>query len=140
MITNERQYRITRAALREFKEALSKIRKETTEQDPILRQAQIESVESEIEILHQQIEQYETIRSGRIDNLSVTLNSLGEALALARVAAGLKQSELAEKVGVKPQQIQRYEATDYETASLTRINEVAWALGLSVNVNVSWPS
>lgn len=38
----------------------------------------------------------------------------------------------ADITGVKPQQVQRYEATEYESASFTRIRKVARALGLTM--------
>lgn len=36
----------------------------------------------------------------------------------------MTQGELAARVGIKEQQIQRHEATDYASTSLTRINEI----------------
>ena len=60
------------------------------------------------------------------------LNAVAELptiLIKARIAQDLRQKDLAEQLGLKDQQIQRYEATDYATASLTRIKEVANALG-----------
>ena len=56
------------------------------------------------------------------------LSAVGEIprmLIKARIAKGLSQKELAERLGLKEQQIQRYEATEYATASLARIREVA---------------
>jgi transcriptional regulator with XRE-family HTH domain len=49
-------------------------------------------------------------------------------LIRARISAGLSQRELAARLGLKEQQIQRYEATNYETASLRRVLEIAAAL------------
>ena len=54
-----------------------------------------------------------------------------------RIAAGLSQKELAERLGLKEQQIQRDEATDDASASLTRICEVARSLGLKVKAEAS---
>jgi len=53
-----------------------------------------------------------------------------KALIRARIAAGMTQEGLARRLGVKPQQVQRYEATDYESASFARILKVVEALGL----------
>ena len=50
----------------------------------------------------------------------------------ARIAAGLTQEDLAGRLGVKPQQIQRYEASDYQTASFARLLEIARVLNLRV--------
>ena len=40
---------------------------------------------------------------------------------------------LAGRVGLKEQQIQRYEATDYATAKWSRIREVAGALSMELS-------
>ena len=42
-----------------------------------------------------------------------SLEDVPAALVMARTAAGLTQSELADKLGLKEQQIKRYEATGY---------------------------
>ncbi len=42
----------------------------------------------------------------------------------------MTQEGLARRLGVKPQQVQRYEATEYESASFARIVKVVRALGL----------
>jgi HTH-type transcriptional regulator / antitoxin HigA len=44
----------------------------------------------------------------------------------------LTQEDLAARLGLKPEQIQRYEATDYQTASLARLLEIARVLNLRV--------
>lgn len=47
-------------------------------------------------------------------------------------AAGLAQKQLAQKLGLAPQQIQRTKATRYRTITLSRMQEVAVALGVRV--------
>jgi len=59
-----------------------------------------------------------------------SLDELPRTLIRARIAAGLTQEELAARLGLKPQQIQRYEATDYHSASMQRMSEVLRALGV----------
>jgi transcriptional regulator with XRE-family HTH domain len=44
----------------------------------------------------------------------------------------MAQESLARRLGVKPQQVQRYEATEYGSASFARILKVVQALGLSM--------
>ncbi len=56
------------------------------------------------------------------------IESLPEMLLEERKRAGLTQRELAEKLGIKEQQVQRYEATRYQSASLQRLCEVAKVL------------
>ena len=65
---------------------------------------------------------------------------LPSALIQARIAAGFTQEQLAERVGVKSQQIQRYEATDYRSASLQRVAEVIQALGVKAPDDIFQPS
>ena len=52
------------------------------------------------------------------------------ALIRARIASGMTQEGLALRLGLKAQQVQRYEATEYESASFARIRKVVQALGL----------
>jgi HTH-type transcriptional regulator/antitoxin HigA len=61
-------------------------------------------------------------------------------LIQARIASGLTHEKLAVRLAVKPQQIQRWEEDDHQTASFWRLIEVAETLGLSFSVNPSLPS
>ena len=61
-----------------------------------------------------------------------SLTGLATLLVKARIARGWTQRRLAEALGVAEQQIQRYESTDYRSASLARICDVADALGVAV--------
>jgi len=67
------------------------------------------------------------------------LADLPEALIRARIAAGLTQKELAARLGLKEQQIQRYEATRYAGVSLDRVQAVAEALGVKIRERVILP-
>ena len=57
----------------------------------------------------------------------------------ARIAAGLNQKDLADRLGLKEQQVQRYEATGYQSASLARLREVVDALGVKVRKDIFLP-
>lgn len=59
--------------------------------------------------------------------------SLPEMLTAARIARGMTQKDLAEFMGMKMQQIQKYEAERYQSASLRRIALIADALGVDVH-------
>lgn len=56
------------------------------------------------------------------------LYKLPELLIQARLSKGLSHEKLGELTGLKKQQIQRYEQTNYASASLTRLVEIARAL------------
>ena len=57
-----------------------------------------------------------------------------------RIAAGLSRQELATKLGIKEQQVQRYEASDYQSATLARVAELVKALGPRIQEDVFWSS
>ena len=58
------------------------------------------------------------------------MEDLPKTLIRARIASGMTQEGLAHRLGVKTQQIQRYEATEYESASFARVLKVVQAFGL----------
>ena len=100
---------------------------------PRLRQAQADALRSQLADLEAELQQYESLRSGKRRIIRTqSLEDFPRALIQARVALGLSQRDLAERLGLKEQQIQRYEATEYASASLRRIREVVNALGVDL--------
>lgn len=142
MIKNERQYRITRAQADKFETAIREI--EGSAEDgrihPRLRSAQIAALRSQLSDLRADVEEYEALKSGkRKVPLMNSLADVPRTLIQARIAAGLSQEELADRLSLKAQQIQRYEATDYSSASLARVSEVMQALQVQVQEDVLVP-
>jgi transcriptional regulator with XRE-family HTH domain len=142
MIKNERQYKITRTQAALFASAASTLKSaDGIGIHPLLHKAQIDAIESQLGDLNAEIEEYEALRESRPAIIEAnTLAELPGALIRARIALGLSQKDLADKMGLKEQQVQRYESTDYMTASLARLIEVADALGVRVSENVSLPN
>lgn len=140
MITNERQYRITRAEAERFAAALAQPDEKLAHLHPRIRQAMREGAESQLEELQADLAEYEALRDGRVTVLELeSLRELPSALIRARVAAHLSQKALAERLGVKEQQIQRYEATQYAGATFERLQAVAEALDVRVDQRVFLP-
>ncbi len=133
MIKNEKQYRIARAQVRRFEDALSELGRQERPANitPRLWEAQRHAVESQLQELREQVEAYERLHLGKSKEVVLeAVEDLPKALIRARIAAGMTQEGLARRLGVKPQQVQRYEATDYESASFARIRDVIRALRL----------
>lgn len=128
MIKNERQYRITKAQAVKFADALNSLRQRPSDEGvhPLIAKAQEEALRSQLSDLENELREYESLKAGdfQVDSLGVVAD-LPSILIKARIAQGLSQRDLAERVGLKEQQIQRYEATDYASANLARIKEVA---------------
>ena len=129
MIKNERQYRITKAQASRFRQTLENIRRrsaDTPDLNPRIAQAQEEAVQSQVADLEQELREYQSLRAGGFELEELhAIDGVATALIKARIARGLSHKDLAERLGLKEQQIQRYEATDYVSASLGRIREVA---------------
>jgi transcriptional regulator with XRE-family HTH domain/dephospho-CoA kinase len=139
LIKNERQYRITRAQAEKFETAVQDLKSAPagSRVHPKLHQAQIDALQSQLAELREELEEYEALRSGRRRVLQLnSFADLPRALIQARIASGMTQEDLAKKLGIKAQQIQRYEASEYLGASLSRVSEVVRALGLRVREDV----
>ena len=138
MIRNERQYRITKTQTERFKEALIDAQKEKEGLHPKLRLAQERAIQSQLEELNKQLEEYEELKVGGRSTLELSsFDEMPLALIQSRIASGLTQKDLAEKLlGLKEQQVQRYESTDYASASLTTISNVIKALDISVHQKI----
>ncbi len=143
MITNERQYRITRAEADKFRAALNALEAtEDTRDDvhPLLLKAEREALESQLSDLLFEIDQYEALLTSEAPVIEVeSFGELANGLIKARIAAGLSQKDLAERLGLKPQQIQRYEAEQYSGASLKRLTEIVDALNIRVTQDIFVP-
>ena len=141
MIANERQYRIARAELRRFEEAIETQRQSLPSEgvDPRIHKAMGASLQSEAEGLRALIQRYEDLRDGRIDHRELeSLRDLPTALIEARIAAGLTQKALAERLGLQEQQVQRWEASLYSGVGVKRLQEIIDALGMGVRETVSY--
>jgi hypothetical protein len=142
LITNERQYRIAKSEAKKFEQAIARARAEkpSAEVHPRIHRAMIDSLESELAVLREQLDRYEALKAGRVKSRKVqSLRELPYLLIEGRIAAGLTQRELAGRLDLPEQQIQRYEATMYAGASLERLQEVADALGLVIEERVRYP-
>ncbi len=140
MITNERQYRITKGWLERFTQAKAGVEEQSGTVQPRVAQALRDQYESQIEELSADLADYERLRGGEVTVLELdSLRELPDALIRARAAARLSQQELAARIGVKKQQVQRYEATRYTGVSLQRIQAIADALGVTIREQVTLP-
>lgn len=61
---------------------------------------------------------------------------IGADLVRARRAAGLSQRELGERLGVRQQQVARWERSAYANADLARVDAVAHALGVDATAGL----
>ncbi|MBK8088084.1 MAG: helix-turn-helix transcriptional regulator [Chitinophagaceae bacterium] len=140
MITNDRQYKIANTQVENFQHSLEMLAIEQASAKnihPKLLQIQRNAIESQLNDLLAEVREYEDLKEGKIAITEVNnLRDLPIALIKARIANGLTQAELAEQIGVKMQQIQRYEAERYDTASIKTLIRIAEQLNISINADV----
>lgn len=131
MITNERQFQQSGKKLSDL-EALIASTEAGEAGDEDFRDVQLAGLRSQADDLREEITEYVALRDGGAKFIEAnSLAGLAEALIKARVARGWTQRQLADRLGVAEQQVQRYESTSYRTASLARLCDIADALGVT---------
>ena len=129
MIKNERQYAVTRSRVRKFEAAIADMDLELACGADRIQMAERTGLQSKTDKMKRDIAEYEALRSGMVPHVDAgNLEDLPEELIKMRIGLGLTQRELAERMGIREQQVQRYEQTDYESASYARLMEAHAAL------------
>jgi HTH-type transcriptional regulator / antitoxin HipB len=132
MIQNEHQYKVTKGEIEKLQEVIEKI---LLEKDS-LNERQIVSMQAtfqtQIDRMNAEIEEYENLKAGKVDIKMSSIEDLPKALIQKRISLDMTQRQLAEKLGIKEQMVQRYESNNYESASLHRLTEVWKALDLAM--------
>lgn len=142
MITNERQYKITRSEADRFRKAIIDLMGGPARPDvhPRLLQAEREAMESQLADLQAELAEYDRLKSADLSVISInSFDRLADGLIQARIASGLSQKALADRLGLKEQQIQRYEAERYASASFHRLRDIANALGVRIKNDILLP-
>jgi len=131
MIKNEREYKITKASVARFKRSLTDIAKlkKDKKYDSAKLKLQEQAMSSIMKDLQQQVREFEQLRTAKFSSNSFDyIEAIPRNLIRARVALGWTQKELANRLGTTEQQIQKYESTEYESASLGRILKITTIL------------
>lgn len=142
MITNELQYKITQSKAKKFREAIDTFASSSVRDDvdPRILQVERDAMESQFADLQVELTEYDRLKSTDISVINIdSFDDLAEGLIMARIASGLSQKALAERLGLKEQQIQRYEADRYSSASYKRMSEIAKLLDLRIRNEILLP-
>ena len=133
MITNERQYQISKAQAAKFRAAIDAPGTNIRALHPRAQKALREAAQSQLDDLLAELDDYERLRGGQLTSITVeSIAELAPALVKARIMRNWTQKELADRLAVAEQQVQRYEATQYKGVSIERLQAVADALKLRV--------
>ena len=100
MITNEKQYRITRNKAQSFARAIQEFDATSAERTDVhakLLQAEREAMDSQLADLREELEEYERLKASDFSVISVaSFEELADGLIKARIAGGLNQRALAQ--------------------------------------------
>lgn len=144
MIKNERQYQATSkqmVLLERDLEALVSQPRPSEPDERLFWQIRENAIRGQLIDLQSERREYDDLISGSVTSLRLdSIDDLPLALIAARLSSGLSQRKLAERVGIQEQMIQRYEASEYASASFSRLREIAQVLNVSVREDVLLPS
>lgn len=88
--------------------------------------------------LKEEIEEYERLKRGDFNDLT-NFYGIGRLLIALRIFKGMKQGELAQKLGVAGPQVSRDEANEYHGASVEKIQKILDALGVELKTTIENP-
>lgn len=135
LIITENAYRESKKMIAGWEETIRKLQEEWRKEG--LTQEEIECLtlaSSHWSMKVQaEIKEYEAIKRGEFD-MTCNFENIGLQLIRFRIWKGLSQSELAERLGVTPQQVSKDERNGYARASSEKIRQVLEALGIEVTI------
>ena len=133
MIKNEKQYKITKSKFKDLERSL-KVCRESTFPDKTIHKAMADSLKSLMGDLEKEIQEYEDLKSKKVPTLKIgSLADLPDVLVRSRISQGLTQKQLAEKLGMPAQQIQRYESENYRRVSFGTILDISRTLNFDLD-------
>lgn len=132
MIKNEKQYKISKKLLSEINENIANLKKDTT-QHPLKIKLLLASALNMQKEVEQDILLYETLKTNKGALLKERLFSdLPSILIEYKIKSGLTQKEFAAQLGIKEQQLQRYEADNFKSVTFKNLHRFLEAIGLEL--------
>jgi ribosome-binding protein aMBF1 (putative translation factor) len=133
MIRNEAEYK---QAVRRVAEEATRIKAERTRLQAMnlskeeVKRA-LDPVRSFHEQLNEEVASYERLMRGEFEELR-NLEGVGRLLIALRIAKGVSQRELAERLGVHESQVSRDERNEYHGVTIERAGRILEALGVEL--------
>lgn len=136
MIRNETEYARALERVKEEEERFAAEEQKLAEQFP---EDEVTALMEPLVSFHAQlldeIKVYERLKRGDLGDLT-NLRGAGRLLVHLRIAAGLTQRDLAERLGVHESQVSRDERNEYHGVTLDRASRIMDAIGAKVRTSV----
>jgi len=135
MIKSDAQRERTVAQIEGFRRALAK----AADEKPAKRSAALRgSYEGMIRQLEEELREYDQLKSGSLKLPKINrIDEIAPFIVKLRIAKGLSQTDLANRLGISKQVISRYEESDYQTVGIGRLQEILDAIGAKTVVTLS---
>jgi HTH-type transcriptional regulator/antitoxin HigA len=134
MIKSDAQRERTVAQIGGFRRALGQV---TAEMSGKRAATVAASYQSMIRQLEDELREYDGLKRGKVTLPKVErLDRIAPFIVRVRIAKGISQTELARRLGVPKQVVSRYEESDYQTASVVKLQEILDALGIKTVVRL----
>ena len=140
MIRSEAEYRRSVEKLREHKSRIRKqreqLKKEGLDAGAIKRV--LDPTRFFAKQMEAEVESYERLKRGDLGELH-NLHGLGQILIALRIALGMSQRELAERLGVNESLVSRDERNEYHGVTVDRVSRILDALGVDLKSSFEKP-
>ncbi len=139
MIRNEREYQEMLQRLDQDRNFIAK-QKEALEQMGLNKEEVERAMEPALsfhEQLKEEVEYYERVKRGEFEAIQ-NLLGFGRLLIGARIALGMSQRELAERLDVSEAQVSKDERNEYHGITVEKAQRILDALGVTVTSKVEY--
>jgi HTH-type transcriptional regulator / antitoxin HipB len=134
MIQNEHQYKVTQGAIKDLQKVLATALEHSGTMHPDQFEGIQHSFQTQIDRMEAELQEYDDLKAGKVEITMGAIEDLPKVLIQKRISLGMTQKELAEKLGIKEQMVQRYESNGYESISYHRLTEVWNALNTAIPI------
>jgi len=140
MIRSEAEYQ---HSVKQLDEQAERMRKQRAELEAMgLGEEEVKRAMDPVQSFHiqlrEEVETYERLKRGEFEEFR-NFRGLGRLLVALRIAQGLSQRELAERLGVHESQVSRDERNEYHGVTVERAERILEALGAEVRTTVDKP-
>ncbi|MEP6514261.1 MAG: hypothetical protein ABJA79_10345 [Parafilimonas sp.] len=133
MIKNEKQYKISKKRLAEVVEKINKIKSNT--EASLKQQLVLASIESFKTDLEKEIKDYDVLKLGKSTTLKErSISELPRMIIEYKILNNLTHREFSQLLGLKEQQLQRYESENFKTVSFQNLIKFINRIDLDLKV------
>jgi DNA-binding Xre family transcriptional regulator len=137
MIKNDKQYKISRKKLNNIDLLIDKAI--ASGQEAVGKQSTLASLKNSRSEIEQEIMAYESLKKDK--QMALKERKLGDLPLLLieyKIMLGLTQKEFSQKLGLKEQQLQRYEADNFRSVTFRNLLKFIQIIGLEVKIQETY--